>query len=69
MVVGDGLGVFGDGEAQRQLGLGVRLDGDWVWVSEALLGFRFRKITSKWVFVKFLIYILKLLVTKLFSSL
>ena len=44
-------------------------DGNWVWVSEALLGFGFRKITTKWVFVKFLIYILKLLVTKLFSSL
>ena len=31
MVIGDGLGVIGDGEARRRLGLGVRLDGDWVW--------------------------------------
>ena len=30
MVIDDGLGVIGDGEAQRRLGLGVRLDSDWV---------------------------------------
>ena len=30
IVIGDGLGVIGDGEARRRLGLGVRLDGDCV---------------------------------------
>ena len=30
MVIGDGLGVIGDDEARRRLGLGVRLDDDWV---------------------------------------
>ena len=30
MVIGDGLGVIGDSEARRRLGLGVRLDGDCV---------------------------------------
>ena len=30
LVIGDGLGVIGDGEARRRLGLGVRLDGDCV---------------------------------------
>ena len=30
IVIGDDLGVIGDGEARRRLGLGVRLDGDCV---------------------------------------
>ena len=30
LVIGDSLGVIGDGEARRRLGLGVRLDGDCV---------------------------------------
>ena len=30
IVIGVGLGVIGDGEARRRLGLGVRLDGDCV---------------------------------------
>ena len=46
-------------EARRRLGFKVKLY--WVLVSE--------KSKLNWVFVKFFIYILKLLVTKLFSSL
>ena len=39
-VAGPSQLVIGDGEARRRLGLGVRLDGDWVW--ECLsLGFGF----------------------------
>ena len=72
MVIGNGLGVIGGGEARRRLGLGVKLDGDWVW-EWGSNGFWFQK-NQNWIgfllsFWYIYIYIYKLLVTKLFSSL